>query len=760
MTRLHVNRLMIGTCVAAMTASPVFAAKTAQPVQSIPERTTSTQAPPSSNANQDIIVTAQKRAQLLIDVPQSISVITGGTLEKQQANSFQDYLKLVPGLQLDQSTPGEGRLILRGINTGGVASTVGVYMDETPFGSSSGLANGGNLAGDFDTFDLDRVEVLRGPQGTLYGASSLSGVLKFVTKLPSTSGIVIRGRAGIENVKGGDTGYQSNLVVNVPLGSNLAFRASGSYRKDGGFINSIGKGGSDVANAINGDKSYGGRASLLFKPNSNVSVRLTALAQDIKAHAASLVESDPVTLEPLYGQLTQSQFSPQSTTVKYRLYNATMVFGLGFADLTSSSSYSTQKQNFVADLTNSLSPLVNAIFKVPNELVEPEQVNLRKYSQEVRLSSYSARLDWLLGGFFTDEKALILQDFVAYVPGTFTPITTLPLLAHANVTSKYKEIAGFANATVHLSDMFDVDVGGRYSHNKQEAHQVSDGAFAGGFNDFGVDSSRENVFTYSLAPKFKLNKNAAIYARVAKGFRPGGPNIIPPGAPAALRSYKSDSIISYEAGLKTQSSDRRFSLDVAVFHIDWKDIQLFTRINGFGGNANGGGAKSDGAEFTATARPIVGLDLSLNGAYTHARLTTDTDPLVGGRKGDELPFTPKLSLGLNADYHWSLAQGVGGHVGGSLRHLSHQTAGYDGTFVATYGRQREIKAYDVVDAAAGIDFGKFSVDLYAKNLGNSHGLTSTTGTLVFNAFPAYPGGAIGTGVIRPRTVGLSITAAY
>ena len=132
----------------------------------------------------EIVVTAQKREQLLVDVPQSISVISGDTLENQQATSFQDYLNLVPGLQLDQSTPGAGRLILRGLNTGGVASTVAVYVDETPFGSSSALVNGGVLAGDFDTFDIDRIEVLRGPQGTLYGASSLGGLLKFVTNEP------------------------------------------------------------------------------------------------------------------------------------------------------------------------------------------------------------------------------------------------------------------------------------------------------------------------------------------------------------------------------------------------------------------------------------------------------------------------------------------------------------------------------------------------------------------------------------------------
>jgi iron complex outermembrane receptor protein len=132
----------------------------------------------------ELIVTAQKREQALIDVPQSVSVVNGATLEKQQAVTFQDFAKLVPGLQLEQSNPGEGRLVLRGVNTGGVASTVSTYIDETPFGSSSGQNNGAILAGEFDTFDVERIEVLRGPQGTLYGASSLGGVVKFVTNRP------------------------------------------------------------------------------------------------------------------------------------------------------------------------------------------------------------------------------------------------------------------------------------------------------------------------------------------------------------------------------------------------------------------------------------------------------------------------------------------------------------------------------------------------------------------------------------------------
>ena len=756
-----ISMFLGGTCALAMAA----------PALAQPNATAAAQPlPPQAQADQNaIIVTAQKRTQVLIDVPQSVTVVPGATLEQQHATSFQDYLKLVPGLDLNQSRPGEGRLILRGINTGGVASTVGIYVDETPFGSSSGLVNGAVLAGDFDTFDLSRIEVLRGPQGTLYGASSLSGVLRFVTNAPSTAAFELRGRAGVEAVKGGDLGYNADAVVNVPLGPTIAFRASGNYRKDAGFIDSIGTGGSDVAKNINGDRSYGGRASLLFKPSDAASIRLSAIAQNIDANAPSVIEADPVTLRPLHG-LTQSQFVPQFSNLHYRVYNGTGGFDLGFASLTSSTSYATQKQHERIDFTFALSPFLRAALKLPpNEFFEAQDTNLNKFTQEIRLSSQSHLLDWLVGGYYTNEKGLIDQSFVAVTPGTLTPLALPFTLGTANVTSKYRELAGFADATFHFGPQFDLELGGRYSHNRQSAHEMTNGVLAGGApKDFPIARSSENVFTYSLAPKFKPNKNTSIYARVAKGFRPGGPNVLPAGVtipPDVPRIFHSDSVISYEAGVKAQSPDQRFSIDAAAFHINWKNIQLFTVVSGFGVNANGSSAKSDGFEFTAAARPIAGLTLSANGAYTDARLTGSTPMSVGGRDGDQLPFTPKFTLSLNGDYGWHVGPRTRAHVGVSWRHVSGQTAGYDIDFVTAHGRQRHVPSYNVVDLNAGVDLGRFDIEAYVKNLGNSHGITSTTALTVFGAspdtgFPLYPGGAIGTGIIRSRTIGVTLGIHY
>jgi len=709
----------------------------------------------AAESESDIVVTAQKREQLLIDVPQSVSVVSGDALEKLQANSFADFLKAVPGLQLNQTTPGFGRLVLRGVNTGGVASTVAVYQDETTFGSSSGLVNGAILAGDFDTFDIERIEVLRGPQGTIYGASSMGGVLKYVTKKPETGAFEVRARGSVEATKGGDESYLGSAVINVPLGDTLAFRASGFYRDYGGYIDSIGTAGSDVEKNINSSKSYGGRASLLFKPSETLSIQLSTYLQNLKTGASNNVDSDPATGRTLYGNLTQSQFVPEGTDVRYRVYSAVVDADLGFANLVSATSYSTLSQSFRGDLTTQFGGLIEAIFGTPNDFFQGQLTRVRRVTQEVRLQSpENDSFEWLIGGYYTREKGVIDQTFNAVNPGTFTPVPGLPLLGVARIDSRYRELAGFANATLHLGERFDLTFGGRYSENKQSALQVSDGVLAGGPNTLPVARSSENVFTFSVAPSFEVSEQATVYARVAKGFRPGGPNILAPGAPANLATYSSDSLISYEIGVKAETADRTFGIDIAAFHIDWKDIQVFGQINNFGVNFNGGKAKSDGLEFTANLRPTQGLVFSLNGAYTNAKLKDDTPPQVGGLSGDRLPYTPKYSIGANADYEWALGGETTAYVGASLRSLSKQPAGFDFAFRSANGRQRYLPSYEVVDLRAGLDFGRYSLEVYAKNLFDSEGKTS------LEVPGNIPLGAAGTAVIRPRTIGATLTAGF
>jgi iron complex outermembrane receptor protein len=707
-----------------------------------------------------VVVTAQKREQTTLDVAQSVTVVSGVDLEKEQVQGFADYLKLVPGLQLVQGAQGAGRLVMRGINTGGVASTVAIYMDETPFGSSSGLVNGAVLAADFDTFDLSRIEVLRGPQGALYGASSLGGLMKFVTNLPDTKAFDMRARVGAAKVEGGGMGYKGNLMINVPISEAAAFRVSTSYNKTPGFIDSIGTGGSDIAKDINQSSNNSTRASLLVKANSSVSLRVSALAQNVSTNAPNSVESDPNTLTTLYGQQSQSQFVPVFRDVNYRLYNATMNADLGVATLTSSTSSATQNQHLRDDVTFNLSGLVKGAFKADNELYLGQKTNLKKFTQELRLTSNpGAAFDWQAGTYYTKEQGLIQQGYVPVVPGTLTTITTLPNLALVSLDSNYKETAAFGNVTLHAGDRTDIDIGARSSKNTQDAVQASTGALVGGTTN-NVAASSESVSTFSLAPKYKIDERTSLYARVAKGYRPGGPNVLPPSAPAGTpKTYNSDTVLSTEAGYKMISADGKLGFDISAFHIKWNDIQLLAVVNGFGVNTNGVGATSDGVEFALSYRLAAGLRLSANGAFNNARLDGSTSPVVGGSAGDQLPFTPRVSYNLAADYRWAAGSEAKAFAGVSLRHVGKQNAGFDGAYRTANGHQRELAAYNVVDVHGGMELGVWTIDAYVKNLGNSDGKTSA-GTQKANGANVWPNGAIVTGIIAPRMIGFTLTREY
>ena len=719
---------------------------------------------------EEIIVTAQKREQALADIPMSITVLTGDALERQQADNFQDLVAMIPGFSLTTSQRGATRITLRGINTGGVASTVGVYVDDVPFGSSTGLANGAILSGDFDTFDLARVEVLRGPQGTLYGASSLGGVLKYVPNAPSTEGFEAAVRVGAESVKGADTGFAFTGVVNMPLSDTLAVRLSGFNRSDEGFIDSIGNNpvygflepdfvvieGTKVASGLNSLDTTGGRLSLLFAPSDDFSVNITAMTQEIESGAPDTVDGDPATLSELYGGNVQSRYQDAFSEFEYRVLSADVEWDLGgmtLESITSDSSFEQEFQQdaaiasgFVGGLT-SLSAYLHYALGIPLSAVVPQVTSTDKVTQEFRLvSDESDDFEWMVGAYYTEEDSLISQEIVLVTPGTETP-AGLPG-TFADLTSNYEELAFFANGTWHISSEFELSVGARTSSNDQTATQVTSGLLTSP-SDWTIDSD-ESPFTWSVSPRYQVSENTSVYGRIATGFRPGGPNVVPPDAPSDTpRTYDSDSLTSYEVGLKTTSEDGKFSLDVAAYLLDWEDVQLYIVSNGYGVNANGSTAKSKGLEFAAGYYPRDGLRLGFNGAYTDAYLTADTDPtLVGGVNGDPLPFVPEWSFGADADYEWSLDSDKTAYVGGNLSYIGDRPAGFDNR--DSNGGIRDADAYTTLGLRAGIATDKWSVEVYGKNVTDEMGITS------IGAGDEGVTGRVNLGVIRPRTFGVNV----
>jgi outer membrane receptor protein involved in Fe transport len=262
------------------------------------------------------------------------------------------------------------------------------------------------------------------------------------------------------------------------------------------------------------------------------------------------------------------------------------------------------------------------------------------------------------------------------------------------------------------------------------------------------------VTTWSIAPRFELSDNASIYGRVATGYRPGGPNVLPNDAPPGTpRTYDSDSLTSYELGLKSSWLENALTLDLAVYFLDWEDVQLFATINDTGVNANGGTAESKGAELSAAAVPMEGLTVRLTGAYTDSYLTEDTDPLVGGLDGDQLPFVPELSLNLDVDYEWPVFTDATAYVGASARSVRDQVA--DFAIRNADGSQREIPSYEVIDLRAGLLTGRWTLELYVKNVDDEIGRTS-----LFGDPGTFPNDALASGLIRPRTIGLSASFGF
>jgi outer membrane receptor protein involved in Fe transport len=699
---------------------------------------------------EEVVVTASKRSEEVKNVPMSVSVLGQADLDKLNARSYEDIVDNIPGMSLTESDPTHPDLTLRGINAGGVGSTVGTYIDETPFGSSNALANAADTAPNLDTYDMARVEVLRGPQGTLYGAAAEGGVLRFVTNAPDPSGFDDSFELGAFSEDHGGSDGSARGMVNIPFGDDLAVRAVGFYSETPGYITNAYL-GHDHTNDL---RSEGGRASILWQPTSKLTVRINAMTQQLDAGNSN---SEDVVLvgdgfRPKYGDYVQQRTAEEPDGVRYYLYNATVNWDLDWATLTSSSSFDILHDYSFEDATATEGADVEGF------------LHQGKFTQEVRLASDPGNgpFDWLIGGYYTNEMSSLAQALVTSFHGPLA-LTGATLQLDAN----YNEIAAFANATYHITPQFDLSVGGRYSTNHQ-----SDYEFGGTppvllpTPEFGNSSG--NTFTWSADARYKLDEQTVFYARVATGFRPGGPNAQPVGGVAGVpQLYGSDSLTDYEAGVKSDLSDANLSFDADVFLINWKHIQLLADVNNTGVNINGGNARSQGVEADVTWTPIERLTLSLNGAYTDAELTQDVpitvQPLIDGLDGDPLPDVPKWSGTLSGDYQFAAMGKWTPYVGASWHYVGEAESSALGTlYQAVYGvphSQYILPSYSTLDLRVGAGFGNWSIEFYAKNVNDAKGVTGFApfGNSFASSYTApigVPIGAASVAVIQPRIVGV------
>ena len=302
----------------------------------------------------EIIITAQRRAERLIDAPQSVTALTGQQLEQSGAIQFKDFANKVPGLTFATAGAGYTQISLRGVTTGvDIGPTVAVYVDDVPYGSSSAFGGANVFSLDFGLFDLNRVEVLRGPQGTLYGASSMGGVIRYITNEPDLNTFSGRARAAVSNTWHGGIGGALAATVNDPLlKGKAALRATGYAARDGGYIDNVGRNKDDVNKA----NIYGGRVDLLFAPAPALKVRVTALAQELHRNGEATVDYS-FAGNPLFGRLDQRRLVDEPFDQSFRLVSGTINYDAGAFALTSISSYQWTKLDYGLDVSRSNVPL-------------------------------------------------------------------------------------------------------------------------------------------------------------------------------------------------------------------------------------------------------------------------------------------------------------------------------------------------------------------------------------------------------------------
>lgn len=710
-----------------------------------------------------VLVTAEKRAEPLKEVPSSISVLTGEQLEGLHANSLNDYFSLIPGLQMQSGgLPGKGQLSIRGINSGQgqTSATVGFYIDDAPVGSDSPITYGARLLPEIDPFDLERVEVLRGPQGTLYGAGSMGGLIKFVTVTPDPTSFSGAFGTGISAVEDGGIGYLVHGTVNVPLiQDKLALRVTGYDNDSPGWVDNVATGRNNVNRAV----TNGGRVAVGAYINDRLTIQTSFMYQGTLSDGEPVEDvgaTDPV---PVYGDLKQYRNVKERETIDFVRAAATVTYDFDWATLTSASSYSTFHNGIHKDYTSSYSPVWAGLGgKLPSAPIGSvfdgnSHIQDHRFTQEVRLASSNDQpLTWLVAAYYDQENfdSLLAIDGYASDGAPDKGIFQAPY--YSNQQGTYRDEAVFTNLTYHFNSRFDVTGGIRYSWNRQTLTQVKGGLLSSLAPGVFVQQTLPNVnsssATYLADARYHVDDNTMIYARVASGYRPGSAQTRPNVPAGAQYFIQPDTLWNYEAGAKSTLLDGKLSIDADAYYISWKNILLSQRFAGLQLLANGGDAVSKGAEWSVEYRPLPGLQLEWNGDYDIAEMTRVLSG-VSAAPGDSLPFTPKWQTALSAEYTAPISANAAWFAGATYRYVGSRMSGFAQDPLNTGVK---MAAYNVLDLRTGVTFGEYEISAYVQNLTDSRGW-------IFYFQPRYAASQkqpASVEPIQPRTVGLTFTANF
>lgn len=730
-----------------------------------------------------VIVTAQKREQAAIDVPASVSTVNADRLTRSGAVRLEDYAAQMPGMSVTAVSRGFSSVVLRGISTGISQPTPGTafYIDEAPIGSITAYATGSVLTPDLDPYDLRRIEVLKGPQGTLYGAGAVGGLLRYVTQPADTQRLSGAVSIGGHKISEGGSGHEARASINVPLATDkLGLRISLLDREDAGYIDDPRRGLQDVNKAT----TRAGRIALDLRITPDWSLQAWGLTQRFHADGLGIQEMNlirtagaPDQLVPTTGELQRSSAVAEKQATQFDVFNATLKGRVGGFDIVSSTTYQKVSSEVTTDATPSLGALYSTILaslKFPLNLggQTHQFIDTKRWSQELRArsSAMGDKLNYEAGLIYNKEDSTnrLPPEGMFVLPG-YGPLPTLPSvplpaplpdnlsrfngpLFDAMLGVAYKEYSLFGNATYSVTPQLDLTAGLRYSHVDQhftQNYQPSIVIRAPGVVFEENQAIRKT--TYLLSAIYKLDDKTALYGRVASGFRSGGPSALP----ASLASptiggptFSPDTLTSYEVGYKAALAGGKASIETALFRTDWKDIvvQRGDTINGatYQHFVNAGDAKVQGAEATLLLFPAQGLTLRATVAYTDSRLAADA-PLANGKDGDRMPFVPKWTASLAADYRFPLA-GSSAWVGGALGYIGERRSDFSGSSDVT-----NVPSYTTLGLNAGVEFGKVRVTVYGKNLTDERGFNHVN---TLNQILAP--NVVSAGVIQPRTFGIDL----
>jgi len=734
-------------------------------------------ATPSEGSNKGyeeaITVTARKMgAETIQQVPTSIAAPTEDTLRDRGATTLQDVAANVAGFTVQNLGPGQSQVAIRGVSAGqivrdqpGVKEQVGIYLDESPISMSL-------FTPDLDLFDLDHVEVLRGPQGTIFGAGSLSGTVRYVTAQPELHSSNSVGELTLNDYSSGSIGGSGKVAFNQPLGDNAAVRVTAFYDDYGGFIDSI-QPAFNVKKDVNDGWRGGGRLAFKYQPSDRFTITPRIVYQKVDMNGWNRVDFYNILANPFtttrppvdIGDREQFTQIPEPTTDKLTLTDLPMTYTLenGIA-LTSVTSYMDRKVDVIRDATALTASITGDSIGLPENVYTldaplDDHTQAHQWTQELRAAQGAGRLRWVGGGFYGQTKRHYGQDLLVAGFQDLTGIPTVGLRApkdvlfYSDLHYDLKQFAVFGEATWAATDQLDLTGGLRYYSFDEDRQQIFDGIFAHDNTGTQLVSQPGSTSANGWAPRaiasWKLNQDTTFNAQVAKGFRLGGindPLNVPLCTPQDLVTFgghdqwKDETAWNYEVGSKSTIMGGKGTFNASIFYMDISDLQATLTAGTCSSRVifNVPKARSQGIEVEFTASPTPAFDFAFSGSYDDSELRStvrdSTGAVVGGiQAGNRLPTVPQLQVSAAATWqHPMMADwlgyltGVYQHVGSRFTQTEDQGIGF-GTFHLRQGIggpltqsdftfDPELPAYDIVNVRYGMVHDKLEIAVFVNNV--------------------------------------------